>query len=194
MPSAAVAGYNLTHEESVVAAGRSYARDYLAFRRALGQREVLRFASAESGVQAELLAAIMITESSGKVDAYSSAKAMGLFQVTMTTAKWRAQELGLPEPTKQQLLSDAKLNARLGADNMAWLLESTAGDELRSLCIYNAGWGTMERITEEAGGWKAWQERGEKSGKSEILAYAQKVLRYRDEFFERGFLEFNDEL
>ena len=186
VPLAALAGYSITHREPVVVMARSMARDYLAFWRAREHSEVLLFASEESGVQPELLAAIMITESSGRVDAFSKAKAMGLFQVSMTTAKWRAELLGLPEPTKEQLLSDAKLNARLGADNMAWLLASNSGDELRALCIYNAGWGTMERIVQEAGGWEDWLRRGERSGKSEILNYGKKVLRYRDEFLERG--------
>ena len=193
VPSAALLGYGLTRREPVVVLARSMARDYLAFWRARAHREVLLFASRESGVEPELLAAIMITESSGRVDVVSKTGALGLFQVSMTTAKWRAEQLGLPEPTREALLSDAKLNARLGADNMAWLLASNEGDELRALCIYNAGWGTMHKIVEQAGGWSAWQERGERSGKSEILAYAKKVLRYRDEFRQRGLFKLDED-
>ncbi len=192
VPLAAMTGYSLTQEKPVVAMARGMARDYLAFWRAHKYRDVLRLASEESGVEAELLAGIMITESSGRIDAVSSADALGLFQLKMVTAKWRAELMGLPEPTREELLSNAELNARLGADNMAWLLASTDNNVLRSLCIYNAGWGSMHRIVEEAGGWEAWRQRGEESGRSEILSYAKKILKYRDEFRERGLFEIDD--
>ena len=81
----------------------------------------------------------MVAESSGDVDAVSRAGAMGLFQLSRVTATWRAQELGIPEPSDEELLSDPLLNARLGADNIAWLLRTYDGDERRALCAYNAG-------------------------------------------------------
>ncbi len=165
------------------------ARDYLSYRRVLRHEDVLERAAEESGVDVHLLAAIMVCESGGRLDAVSPAGALGLFQVSMVTAKWRAELLGLPEPTREQLLSDAWLNARLGADNMAWLLRTFDGNELRALCAYNAGTGTLKRLVDGAGGWAAWRERGETSGRSEILNYGKKVLRYRDEFAERGLFE-----
>jgi len=193
VPAAAIGGFNWTHEEPVLAVAKGYARgfarDYLAFWRAREHRDLLLRASEESGVEPELLAAIMISESSGRVNALSKAKAMGLFQVSMTTAKWRAAELGLPEPTRAELLSDGELNARLGADNMAWLLASCAGDPVRALAVYNAGWGTMQRIVGQAGGWPAWKARAQVTGDSEIFNYTQKVLAYRDEFRERGLFQ-----
>ena len=91
----------------------------------------------------------MHSESSGRVGVVSPRGAMGLFQLSTVTAEWRAELMGLPRPTKEQLLSDALLNARLGADNMAWLLETFDGDELRALCAYNAGTGTLKRLSDE---------------------------------------------
>jgi soluble lytic murein transglycosylase-like protein len=166
---------------------RAAVRDYLTFRRVEKYEDVLRVAALESGVDPSLLAALMIAESSGRVDARSSADALGLFQLTMTSAKWRAAELGLPEPTEEELLSDALLSARLGADNLAWLLGTYDGDVERALCAYNAGARRLKEITEAVGGWGAWREARERSGTSSILAYAHKVLHTRDELRERGF-------
>jgi soluble lytic murein transglycosylase-like protein len=166
---------------------RAAVRDYLSFRRVEGFEDVLRFAAVESGVDPNLLAALMIAESSGRVGARSSAGALGLFQLTMTSAKWRATELGLPEPSEQQLLSDALLSARLGADNLAWLIDTYDGDVERALCAYNAGARRMKEITDAVGGWQRWRDERQRTGTSAILAYAHKVLHYRDELRERGF-------
>lgn len=166
---------------------RAAVRDYLAFRRVERFDDVLRFAAEESGVDPNLLAALMIVESSGRVGARSSAGALGLFQLTLTSAKWRAAELGLSEPTEADLLADPLLSARLGADNLAWLLDTYDGDVERALCAYNAGARRMKEITDAAGGWATWREQRQRSGTSSILAYAQRVLHYRDELRERGF-------
>jgi len=168
---------------------REVARDYLALRRVQRHHDVLRAAGEESGVDPHLLAALMVCESSGRVDAVSKAGALGLFQLSTVTAEWRAENLGLEKPTREQLLSDALLNARLGADNLAWLLRTFDGDELRALCAYNAGARKLKRLTDAEGGWEAWRAKGEESGRSEILAYAERVLRMRDDFLRRGLFE-----
>ena len=168
---------------------RAQARDYLAYRRIGHYADVIAAASAESGVDPYLLSAIMHAESSGRVGAVSKKGALGLFQLSVASAKWRAEVMGLPEPTREELLSDPLLNARLGANNMAWLLDTYDGDELRALCAYNAGTGKMKRLADEAGGWEAWRARGEESGRSEILAYGKKVLHYRERFRERGLFD-----
>jgi len=165
---------------------RAQAHDYLAYRRVVRHADVLAAASRESGVDPYLLAALMCAESSGRVSAVSKAGAMGLFQLSSTTAKWRAEVMGLPEPTREQLLTDPLLNARLGANNIAWLLRTYDGDELRALCAYNAGARRLKILSQEVGGWEAWRAQGEATGTSQILLYAQKVLRDRDRFRERG--------
>ncbi len=171
---------------------RAALRDYLSFRRVEKYEDVLRLAALESGVDPNLLAAVMIAESSGRVDARSSRGALGLFQLTLTSARWRAQELGLPEPGEAELLSDALLSARLGADNLAWLIDTYDGDVERALCSYNAGARRMKEISDAAGGWTAWRDARQRSGASAILSYAHGVLHYRDELRARGFFpEFN---
>lgn len=166
---------------------RAAVRDYLSFRRVDHYEDVLRVAALESEVDPCLLAAVMVAESSGRLGARSSAGALGLFQLTMTSARWRAQLLGLPEPSEEALLSDPLLNARLGADHLRWLLDTYEGDVERALCAYNCGPRRLKEISEAVGGWERWRDERARSGTSQILAYAHRVLHYRDELFGRGF-------
>ncbi len=166
---------------------RAAVRDYLSFQRVERYEDVLRVAALESDVDPCLLAAVMISESGGRVGARSSKGALGLFQLSLVSARWRAQELGLPEPSEAELLGDPLLNARLGADNLAWLLRTYDGDVERALCAYNAGARRMKELGDAAGGWARWREERERSGTSSILAYAHRVLHYRDELRARGF-------
>jgi len=166
---------------------RAAVRDYLSYRRVEHYEDVLRVAALESGVDPCLLAAVMIAESSGRPGVRSKSNALGLFQLTMVSARWRAQELGLPEPTEEDLLTDPLLNARLGADNLAWLLRTYDGDVERALCAYNAGARRLKELADAAGGWKRWRDERERTGSSSILAYSHRVLHHRDELHERGF-------
>lgn len=166
---------------------RAAVRDYLSYRRVEHFEDVLRVAALESGVDPCLLAAVMIAESSGRPGVRSSAGALGLFQLTKVSARWRAQELGLPEPSEEDLLGDPLLNARLGADNLAWLLRTYDGDVERALCAYNAGARRLKELGDAAGGWKRWRDERERTGASSILAYSHRVLHHRDELRERGF-------
>ncbi len=170
---------------------RAAARDYLTVNRLRRHTEILRTAASESGVDPHLLAGIVAADSGGRVDVVSPRGAMGLFQLSRVTATWRAEFLGLPPPTDQELLSDPLLNARLGADNMAWLLDTYDGDELRALCAYNAGAHRLKGLVDEEGGWQAWREKHERAQDSGILAYANRVLRYRTEFRQRGLFDGN---
>jgi soluble lytic murein transglycosylase len=166
---------------------RAAVRDYLSFRRVERYEDVLRVAALESGVDPCLLAAVMVCESGGRLGARSGKGALGLFQLTLVSARWRAQELGLEEPSEEELLVDPLLNARLGADNLAWLLRTYDGDVERALCAYNAGARRMKELSDAAGGWQRWRDERERSGSSSILAYAHRVLHYRDELRARGF-------
>lgn len=167
---------------------RAAVRDYLALRRVEEHEVVLREAALEAGVDPYLLAALMVCESSGRVGAKSSKGALGLFQLMPITARWRAEKLGLEAPTEEALLSDPLLNARLGADNLAWLLDTYDGNVLRALVAYNVGTGALAKLVREAGSWDAWVRERERAGDSELLAYARRVLRYRDSFRERKVL------
>lgn len=145
--------------------------------------------SDESGVDPYLLAGVMQAESSGRVGVVSSAGALGLFQLMPATAKERAQKLGLPEPSEEDLLSDALLNARLGADYLAWLLRRYEGNEERALVAYNTGPTRLLRWEREAGGWEPWRAERLAAGNSDVLAYARKVLDHKAGFQRRGLFD-----
>ena len=148
--------------------------------------ETILAAARESGVDPNLLAGIMMVESRGHVDARSPVGALGLFQLLPPTAAEQAAELGLGKPTEKELLSDARLNARLGARYIAWLTRRSGGDVERALVAYNAGPGRLQRWIKEAGSYAAWRDARERAGDSQVLAYARDVLDYRARFAARG--------
>jgi soluble lytic murein transglycosylase-like protein len=151
-----------------------------------GHAEVIRYAAAESGLDANLLAALMLAESGGRVGAVSSAEALGLYQLQLATARDAARWLKLPEPTRADLLQDRLLNARLGARYLRWLSERYAGDLERMLIAYNAGPGRLDGWIAAAGGYAEWRAERVAAGNSDVLAYVAKVERMTERFAERG--------
>ncbi|MBM3978285.1 MAG: lytic transglycosylase domain-containing protein [Planctomycetes bacterium] len=158
----------------------------LSVPRVRAQEPALRRAAEESGLEIELLAGLMFAESSARVDARSSAGALGLFQLLPGTAADMARELGLEPPDPARLLSDAELNARLGARYLAQLVLrfGRAGehetDVEPALVAYNTGPARLERLVEQGGGWEAWRAERERAGDSSLLRYCTRVLRARD--------------
>ena len=155
-------------------------------RRVESHAEVIRFAAEESGLDPNLLAAIMLSESGGKVDAVSSADALGLFQLQLGTAGDCARYMRLPEPTREELLTESLLNARLGARYLVWLGERFDGNLEQVLIAYNAGPARLRAWIKEAGGYAAWRAERVSAGNSDVLAYVAKVERMRERFAERG--------
>ncbi len=162
------------------------AKEYPAMRRVESHKEVILEASRESRVDPYLLAGIMFAESSGRVSVKSKVGACGLFQLRLPTARERARVLGLAEPDEDDLLTDALLNARLGADYFAWLLDRNGNDVERALIAYNTGPTRLARWAKEAGGYEEWLRERRDAGNSDVLAYADKVQRFRERFRERG--------
>jgi len=153
------------------------------YRRVETHTELLREVAHEFELDPNLLAGVMLAESSGRVDAQSHAGALGLFQLMLPTARERAELLGLDPPTREDLLSDPRLNARLAGSYLRWLLRRYGAEE-PALVAYNAGPGRLDRWTKEFGGYAQWREAREST--SEVLGYARKVLAYRERFGERG--------
>jgi soluble lytic murein transglycosylase-like protein len=148
--------------------------------------EAIRAAALESRVDPNLLAAIMLAESGGRVDAVSSAGALGLYQLMLPTAIEQARALGLEDPTESDLLGDAELNARLAARYLAWLERRYEGALEPMLIAYNAGPGRLARWIRDAGGYPAWRAERDAAGNSDVLRYAAKVEHWRAVFRERG--------
>lgn len=149
-------------------------------------RDPIVAAADEQGLDPNLIAAIVAAESSGRVDAVSHAGALGLMQLMPASAGDAARKLGLPEPTREQLLTDGPLNLRLGAQHFAWTLRHEENDVERALVAYNAGRGRLGQWIREAGSYTAWRAEREAAGDSQVLAYARKVLAYTESFRERG--------
>ena len=148
------------------------------YRRVETHTELLREVAQEFELDPNLLAGVMLA-------AQSHAGALGLFQLMLPTARERAELLGLAPPTREELLSDARLNARLAGSYLRWLLRRYGAEE-PALVAYNAGPGRLDRWTKEFGGYAQWREAREST--SEVLGYARKVLAYRERFRERGVL------
>lgn len=160
--------------------------DSIALGRVEGHAPAIRAAAAEFELDANLVAAVCYMESRGRVDALSGVGAAGLMQLMPDAAADAARSLGLEEPTRAILRSDAALNLRLGARHLAWTLANEGGDPERALVAYNAGRTTLRRWIKQDGGYTLWRERQLREGDSQVLAYARGVLACRDTLRERG--------
>jgi soluble lytic murein transglycosylase-like protein len=146
---------------------------------------VICAAAAESGLDPCLLAGVMYVESRGQVDAVSNKDALGLFQLKLGAAQDAAKRMKLPEPTRDDLLGDPLLNARLAASHLAWLYRTEGPDLERVLVAYNAGRGTLARLVKDAGTFAKWRAQHAERGDSETLVYAQDVLAAAEKFRKR---------
>lgn len=172
-----------------VSQGPKFARQVwslIGVRRVESRAEALRFASAESRVDAYLLAGVMYVESRGQVDAVSNKGARGLFQLLPAAAQDSARRLHLPEPTPEDLTRDALLNTRLGAAYLDWLIGLEGPDLERVLVCYNAGRSKLARWEKEAGGWEGWRVAQRRRDSSGAYTYARDVLEFAQRFRDRG--------
>ena len=161
-------------------------KDEVGMRNVTSYAADIRFAASESGVDPNLIAGVMYSESSGLPRSISSAGALGLMQLSLAAAHDAARKLDLPTPTRDDLLDDPSLNIRLGARHIAWLLKHEGANLERVLGAYNAGRTKLRRWIDAAGGWDAWRAERMAAGNSDVMAYAHKVLAARDEFARRG--------
>lgn len=166
--------------------------DQVGMRRVESFADDIHASAREFGVDPLLIAAIMFKESRGRPDSVSSAGALGLMQLVPAAAGDAARKLGLPEPTKDELLSDGALNIRLGTQHLAWLLANRGDWTLEQVLVsYNAGRQKLFRWMRRAGSYDAWKEqelrqaaRGEAT--TGALAYALEALAMRERFARRG--------
>ena len=150
------------------------------------QAPAIRRAAEEFALDPNLIAALIYAESRGRVDAVSSAGALGLMQLMPPSASDAARALGLPEPSREDLLSDPALNIRLGSRHLRWTLDNEGQELERALCAYNAGRGRLRSWIDEHGSYAAWRAKQVEDGDSMVLAYALKVLDLVERFRARG--------
>jgi soluble lytic murein transglycosylase len=99
---------------------------------------IVRGHAANYHLDPALLAAVIEAESKFNPDAHSSAGAIGLMQLTPTTAKGIAQYTG-GHDFRLSDLTNPEINVRYGAWYLRHLLNRYHGDERLALAAYNAG-------------------------------------------------------
>ena len=105
----------------------------------------LREAERATGVDAELLMAIIAVESGYKADAVSPRGAIGLMQITQPTADRYAPRSELARHGSEQLLRNPRLNVLTGARMLADLARRLGGVDV-ALAAWNAGEGQVRRF------------------------------------------------
>ncbi|MEZ5707741.1 MAG: transglycosylase SLT domain-containing protein [Burkholderiaceae bacterium] len=107
-------------------------------------RHLIREAAIASGVDYELLKAVISTESNFNARAVSPVGAVGLMQLMPETA----QRFGVkPQGARsvEQRLTDPRTNLHAGARYLSWLLNRFDGEVMLALAAYNAGEGAVDR-------------------------------------------------
>lgn len=104
---------------------------------------LLREAARESGVDIELLKAIITVESGFNAKAVSPRGAIGLMQITPETADRYASPAELKRPAAERLL-EPRINVRTGARMLADLTRRYGSIDI-ALAAWNAGEGTVRR-------------------------------------------------
>lgn len=139
----------------------------------LRHEDVIRQQSAEKGVDASLIAAVIYSESKF-TDQTSSAGARGLMQITPDAADTIERQSG---GTTFQLsdLGDPELNIRYGTFLLRELLDRYDGDEAAALAGYNAGPGNADE-------WGGEDLTVEDIEFPETRAYVEEVLEKKEEY------------
>lgn len=107
-------------------------------------RDQVTAAEALSGTPTAWIYGVMRKESVFKVDAVSSADAIGLLQLLPSTAKLVAKRFQRPVPTRDQLFQPA-VNVPLGALHLKELADRYEGRWIMALAAYNAGGRASDR-------------------------------------------------
>jgi len=136
---------------------------YERVRYPLRYAEYVRVHPREHGLDPPLLAAVIYQESKFRTQAKSSSGAIGLMQLTPSTANGIAIRTGGSEFHTADLY-DPDINIRYGAWYLQNLFRKYGREEL-VLAAYNAGQGNVDR----------WRERGESIQFSETRAYVARV-------------------
>jgi soluble lytic murein transglycosylase len=103
----------------------------------LRHEDIIRQQAAEKGVPADLIAAVIYSESRFR-DQTSKAGARGLMQITPATAKL-IEKLSGGQTFKFEDLSDPDINIRYGTFYLRYLIEKFGNNDVAALAAYNAG-------------------------------------------------------
>jgi soluble lytic murein transglycosylase len=135
--------------------------------------DIIRQQAAEKNVPADLIAALIYTESRFR-DQTSEAGARGLMQITPATAR-EIERLSGGSTFVLEDLSDPDLNIAYGTFYLRHLLDIYGGNEVAALAAYNAG---PTRASEWGGAALEIDDIPDPA----VRAYAEQVLDKRDEY------------
>jgi soluble lytic murein transglycosylase len=117
---------------------------YLRMRYPLEYEQIVRGHARNYGLEPELLAAVIYTESKFDADAESDSGAIGLMQLLPGTAAGIATRTG-GSRFRTEDLYDPELNVRYGSWYLRHLLQKYDGDLDKALAAYNGGQGNVDR-------------------------------------------------
>ncbi len=95
-----------------------------------------------------LILSIIKAESNFKPDAVSHKEAVGLMQITPSTAVWAAEQMGM-QGFDTAGLETPEVNIEIGTWYIAYLLDYYEGNTQLALAAYNAGTGTVDKWLSE---------------------------------------------
>lgn len=98
-------------------------------------QDIVKYASQQTGIEPNLIAAIINQESGGKTNAVSPAGAQGLMQLMPETAR----SLGVTDP------NDPVQNVMGGSKYLRQMMDRYGGDITKALAAYNAGPGNVDK-------------------------------------------------
>lgn len=133
--------------------------------------ELIVYYGTSTDVDPDLIAAVILIESSFRPEAISPKGAIGLMQLMPETAAWVAEQRGIS--TKDLDLLDPETNIQLGVYYLQYLLERFP-TETAALAAYNGGPTNVRRWLEEG----VWDGSYEKTGSipfTETRTYVRKV-------------------
>ncbi|MBI3070727.1 MAG: transglycosylase SLT domain-containing protein [Deltaproteobacteria bacterium] len=99
----------------------------------------------EYGLPTSLFYSLIREESSFNPRAVSVSDALGLTQLLIATAGDMARAVGITKRITRTALFEPRLNTRLGARFLAWLIRYYEGRVPLAVAAYNAGQGTVDR-------------------------------------------------
>jgi Soluble lytic murein transglycosylase and related regulatory proteins (some contain LysM/invasin domains) len=95
--------------------------------------------AAQNNLEPSFVAAIIMTESSYRRDAVSSADARGLMQIKPDTGKWIAGKLSEEDVFTAERLFDPETNIRFGCWYLGYLAKLFGGDTVLVAAAYHSG-------------------------------------------------------
>jgi soluble lytic murein transglycosylase len=136
--------------------------------------DIIRQQAAEKDLDPALIAAVINAESGFDTHARSSAGAVGLMQVTPSTAQAIADESG-GVAFEVSDLDDPQINISYGSYHLRELLDTYGGNEIAALAAYNAGSGNVDK-------WGGSSLQLDGIEFPETRAYVEDVLAKRDQY------------